>query len=229
MDDDRTAVDEKGWFTATREVQEAALTALLEEVAPFFSEAGGRGGVRNLLDLPGVRRFAASAAVREVVEPVLGAGCFAVRGLLFDKTADANWMVGWHQDVTIAAHPRRNVPGFGVWSQKAGVPHVQASAEVLEQMLSVRVHLDPCGPDNGPLRVLPGSHREGRMGPAAVERWLAVARSEACLAPRGAIVAFRPLLLHASSPATCPHHRRVVHLEFAAGPLPGGLNWYWQV
>jgi hypothetical protein len=35
----------------------------------------------------------------------------------------------------------------------------------------------------------------------------------------------RPLLLHASSPAADPRHRRVIHLEFAAEPLPGGLEW----
>lgn len=36
----------------------------------------------------------------------------------------------------------------------------------------------------------------------------------------------RPLLLHASSPAASPGHRRVLHVEYAAAGLPGGLQWY---
>ena len=35
----------------------------------------------------------------------------------------------------------------------------------------------------------------------------------------------RPLLVHASSPATVPSRRRVVHLEFAAAELPSPLEW----
>ena len=35
----------------------------------------------------------------------------------------------------------------------------------------------------------------------------------------------RPLLLHASSASQSPRHRRVIHLEYAADPLPGGLVW----
>ena len=49
------------------------------------------------------------------------------------------------------------------------------------------------------------------------------------LVARGGILAFRPLLLHASSPARQPRHRRVVHLEFAAVELAGGLEWHERV
>ena len=39
----------------------------------------------------------------------------------------------------------------------------------------------------------------------------------------------RPLLLHASSPSKVPGHRRVIHLDFASSPLPGGLYWFSEV
>jgi ectoine hydroxylase-related dioxygenase (phytanoyl-CoA dioxygenase family) len=93
----------------------------------------------------------------------------------------------------------------------------------------VRVHLDDCGLDNGPVRVLPGSHRVGRLSAAAIEAWRAGAPAVECLAERGAVLAFRPLLLHASSPAAAPAHRRVVHFEFAAEALPEPLAWYSRV
>ena len=36
----------------------------------------------------------------------------------------------------------------------------------------------------------------------------------------------RPLLLHASSIAIVPTHRRVIHLEYASQSLADGLEWY---
>jgi ectoine hydroxylase-related dioxygenase (phytanoyl-CoA dioxygenase family) len=97
---------------------------------------------------------------------------------------------------------------------------------MLEQMLTLRLHLDACGPSNGPLRVLAGSHRAGRLAGAEIDRWRAERSADDCQARRGEVLAMRPLLLHASSPATSPAHRRVLHIEYAAVDLPGGLEWH---
>ena len=208
-----------------------ALLAALAPVADAIS--GARGGARHLLrEVPAVRALARRPAVRGVAEAALGSGAFAVRGILFDKTPGANWKVVWHQDLTIAVRERREVPGFGPWTEKGGVPHVQPPAELLAKMVAVRVHLDDCNETNGPVRVLPGSHREGRLTAAEIDRWRAVVPEVVCTVPRGGILAFHSLLLHASSPAREPAHRRVVHLEYAApewSDLPGGLSWYDQV
>ncbi|MFL5385530.1 MAG: phytanoyl-CoA dioxygenase family protein [Longimicrobiaceae bacterium] len=183
--------------------------------------------IRNLLEaVPAVAELARSPEVRALVEPVLGTGAFAVRGILFDKTPDANWKVAWHQDLTIAVRERREVAGFGPWSEKAGVVHVQPPAAVLERMVTVRLHLDPCGPENGPVQVIPGSHRAGRLSADEVQRWRAERAPEAACIGVGGVLLMRPLLLHASSPSTLPAHRRVIHLEFAADDLPGGLEWH---
>jgi ectoine hydroxylase-related dioxygenase (phytanoyl-CoA dioxygenase family) len=202
-----------------------------ELLAALGAAAEGKGvrrrenvyAIRNLLEaVPAVRELARSSAIRALVEPVLGAGAFAVRGILFDKTPDANWKVTWHQDLTIAVRERIDVDGFGPWSEKAGIIHVQPPAPVLERMVTVRLSLDPCGPEN----VIPGSHRHGRLSAEQVQRWRAEHGAVAtCLAAGGALL-MRPLLLHASSPSTSPAHRRVVHLEFAVDALPGGLEWH---
>ena len=114
---------------------------------------GGIFAVRNLLDESAeVRELAESDAVRALVEPILGAHFFPVRGILFDKIPDANWKVPWHQDMTIAVRERFEAEGFGPWSMKADVLHVQPPAAILEHMLTVRLHLDPCGEENGALR-----------------------------------------------------------------------------
>ena len=109
----------------------------------------------------GPRPFITSQPVRELIGNVLGPGCFAVGGILFNKTQQSNWKVVWHQDLTIAVRERRDVNGFGPWTVKAGVLHVQPSTEVMHRILAIRLHLDASGPDSGPLRVIPGSHKGG--------------------------------------------------------------------
>lgn len=211
----------------------AAVDALLQAVAPAAASLeGARGGVRHLLrDVPAVRALAASPAMRGVAEAALGPRARAVRGILFDKTPGANWKVVWHQDLTIAVRERREAEGFGPWTEKEGVAHVQPPAELLARMVAVRLHLDDCTESNGPVRVIPGSHRDGRLSPAQVDAWRATGGEVVCTVPRGGILAFHSLLLHASSPALQPAHRRVIHVEYAAAEwtrLPGGLAWYEQ-
>ena len=224
------AIERDGWAVTPPVVPQLVVDRLIAELIGVAAGREGRGGVRNLFDVsPAVRALATSPEVRSVAEAVLGPSCFAVRAILFDKTPAANWKVIWHQDLTIAVRERVTVPGFGPWSEKEGVPHVQPPTELLERMLAVRVHLDDCGADNGPVRVLPGSHRVGRLSAAAIEHWRAARDAVDCLAERGAILAFRPLLLHASSPATVAAHRRVIHIEFAADELPEPLAWHASV
>ena len=184
-------------------------------------------GMRDLLrSVPEIRILAGSAALLGPVEAILGPGAFAARGLWFDKTPGANWGVPWHQDLTIAVRERVETPGFGPWTVKAGIHHVRPPVAVLEGMITVRVHLDDCGAGRGPLRVVPGSHRAGRLDVAATRDWLAQDSAVDCLVDRGGAVLMRPMLLHSSSAAVEPVQRRVIHLEYAAGPLPGGLCWF---
>ena len=221
------SIASRGWAVTDR-VIEPALTAELRDCISARAQAG-RGGARNLLDDPPVAALAASPSLRRFACAVLGETCFAVRALSFDKTPGANWKVIWHQDLTVATKDYIDLPGYGPWTDKAGVPHVQPPVDVLEDMLAIRVHLDPCGDDNGPVRVLDGTHRLGRLGPEAIAELRRQCHESVCLAAEGALLAFRPLLLHASSPATRPAHRRVIHIEYAARPLATPLAWHRQV
>ena len=211
----------------------ATVQALLSAVEAAGAAGRQRRGavyaMRNLLEaVPAVTEFARSAEVRALVQPILGRDCSVVRGLLFDKLPEANWNVLWHQDLAIAVRERREVAGFHAWTVKEGVPHVQPPVEILENMLSLRLHLDPCGLDNGPLRVLPASHRLGRLSSAQIDGLRQRSPEVEVIAGPGEALLMRPLLLHASSAAVVPGHRRVIHLEFATDPLPGGLEWRWR-
>jgi ectoine hydroxylase-related dioxygenase (phytanoyl-CoA dioxygenase family) len=185
-------------------------------------------GLRNLLAVSTVREVATSAPVRSLVEAVLGKNCFAVRGTFFNKTQESNWKVAWHQDLTIMVQERREVAGFGPWTVKAGIQHVQPSVEVLGRILAVRLHLDESGEENGPLRVIPGSHTRGRFSAQEVAEW-SRRGNLTCTIPRGGALLMRPLILHASSACLVPKSRRVIHLEFCADELPDGLMWYDRV
>lgn len=204
----------------------AAIDAIPPDV-PALERGGSVYALRHVLRaLPATRRLAASAPLMELARSVLGPDAFVVRGLLFDKSPEANWLVPWHQDLTIAVKRRTDAPGYGPWTVKGGIPHVQPPILVLERMLTLRVHLDDSHESSGPLRVLPGSHNHGRLGALATRDWLGRVAPRSCLVPRGGVLAMRPLILHASSPAEGPGRRRVVHLEYAAGPLPGDVHWF---
>ncbi|BDI30068.1 phytanoyl-CoA dioxygenase [Capsulimonas corticalis] len=222
----------RGYAIAPDVLTDMTIHALIQEIATAGSAAGQRKGsdvyaIRNLLDeAPGVRALARSPKALGLAAAILGPDYFPVRGILFDKTADANWRVIWHQDLSIAVRERREAPGFGPWSLKSGVVHVQPPTEVLEKMITLRLHLDECALENGPLRVLPGSHLAGRLSAGAIPEWRSRIPEIVCPVPRGGALLMRPLLLHASSDAAVPGHRRVIHIEYAAAPLPGGLEWF---
>lgn len=221
------AIATSGWAVTAPLFDAATIAELCAAMDPLVQ--AGRGGARNLLDEPRIAALAAHPTLRGLAAAVLGDSCFAVRALFFDKTPDANWKVIWHQDLTVTAQERVDVNGYGPWTEKGGVPHVQPPTFILEHMLALRVHLDPCTADNGPVRVIDGTHRLGRLTADAIDRLRAERPESVCLADEGAVVAFRPLLLHASSPATHPAHRRVIHIEYAAQPLATPLVWHRQV
>jgi len=185
-------------------------------------------GIRNLLANQVIRAFAASEEVRRTMERVLGRKCFAVRGIFFNKNPQTNWKVTWHQDCVIAVRSRIEIDGWGPWTRKAGVTHVRPDAEILGQMLAIRIHLDDCAASNGPLKVIPGSHRAGILSDEQIQRW-PKEKAFTCSVERADAILMRPLLLHASTAAIAPTNRRVVHLEFAARELPNGAEWYERV
>ena len=184
-------------------------------------------GMRNLLrTLPSVRGLARSKPLRSLVTPVLGRRAVAVRGLFFDKTRAANWRLGWHQDKAIAVRRRVESPGYGPWSSKAGVPHVFPPASVLARMLTVRIHLDACDANNGALRVIPGTHDTPGLSERDFARLAESRGIRVCDVEAGDAVVMRPLLAHSSNKAERPAHRRVIHIEYADGPLSPPLEWY---
>ncbi|MBX3747044.1 MAG: phytanoyl-CoA dioxygenase family protein [Verrucomicrobiae bacterium] len=182
----------------------------------------GTACVRNLSHRSSLFRGIADG---ERLAGLIGAVLRPVRGILFDKTAGENWSVSWHQDLTVAVESRVDVPGYGPWSVKDGVVHAHAPAYLLERMVTFRIHLDDTPAENGALRVIPGSHRHGRLGDAALEE-LTRRPEVTCAASAGDVLLISPLILHASRRVTRPARRRVVHFEYAPpDALDPRLSW----
>jgi len=209
-------------FALIPEVMNASDREALLAVLGPVSGAGQRG----LLGIPAVAALARSERWLELIRPNLPGEPLPVRALYFDKSEESNWGVSWHQDLTIAVAERVEVAGFSAWSVKEGIPHVQPPVNFLKQMLTIRLHLDDADDTNGALRVLPGSHRQGRLNEARIEEWRSTGTEHLCVAAAGDALLIRPLLLHASSRSTSTGHRRVLHIEYAGFALPEALRWH---
>lgn len=186
----------------------------------------GAVGIRNLIFHPTVHALLRHESLGEYLWSVIGRDLVAVKATLFDKTTESNWRVQWHQDRSIAVKERRDVAGYTCWGTKAGTIHVEPPTQVLSQMVAVRVHLDDCQADNGPLRVVPGTHRLGKLSAEDLATIVATCPHVEIKVARGALVLMRPLLVHSSSPAIAPAHRRVLHIEFAPCEAISPLYWH---
>jgi ectoine hydroxylase-related dioxygenase (phytanoyl-CoA dioxygenase family) len=175
----------------------------------------GRAGARHLMSHAGVRRLASDPRMLQIARFTLGADALPYRATLFDKSGTANWSVVWHQDTALPLQSRFDLVGWGPWSKKAGVIYAHAPSWALSRILALRLHLDASTADNGPLRVLSGSHLFGVMSD---EQVFSAARSQPCvecLVRRGGVMAMSPLLVHSSSKARADLPRRVLHIEYA--------------
>jgi hypothetical protein len=181
------------------------------------------GGTRTMLQSAWCAALVQRLRRHATLAPLLPPDAVAVQCTYFEKSVGRNWLVPWHQDLSVPVAERVEHPALRGWSRKEGVLQVQPPAAVLAQLVAVRLHLDDCGPQDGPLRVLPGSHTAGvrpeGASPAADD-------AITCTAPRGSALLLRPLLLHASSKASGTGMRRVLHLLFAPPALPHGLRWH---
>jgi ectoine hydroxylase-related dioxygenase (phytanoyl-CoA dioxygenase family) len=184
---------------------------------------GGSAGTRCLLQQDWCRALASKIRQHPALSAFLPSSWVAVQCTFFEKSASRNWLVAVHQDLSIPVAERIEHPALQGWSVKEGQLYVQAPVELLEQLIAVRIHLDVCGVDDGPLRLVLGSHKQGLV--RADQAVLARQKEISCVADAGSALLMRPLLLHSSSKSTGTSQRRVLHFLFAPSELPYNLRW----
>lgn len=174
-----------------------------------------RAGARHLMGSPIVAALANGDRLVELAAEWLGGKAIPFRATLFEKSCKTNWLIPWHQDTALPLTSRFDVEGWGPWSEKAGANYAHAPAWALSRVIALRVHLDCSNADNGPLRVIPGSHVRGVLTDEDVLKCVSSRGELACLTQRGGVIAMRPLLIHSSSKAKSIEPRRVLHIEYA--------------
>ncbi len=157
---------------------------------------------------------------------LVGSEAMAVRAVFFNKTADQNWSTPWHQDRTIPVHAKHERHGYEVWSLKCGIHHVEPPIAVIEKMITLKVHIDACLPNAGPIKVADGSHRMGRVRAADAASVAQTLPMRVCTANAGDVWAMSSTILHASGRSSSAASRRVLHVDFAVGQLPKPLEWF---
>ncbi len=231
MSEYREEIDKLGFATVLRFINQRQIEKFTESLNNLGALPSKKNktiyGVRNLLNLsPDIRQLTESRKVKNLVRKILGENAKPVRAIFFDKTPEANWKVPWHQDLTIAVKEKRETDGFTAWTRKANIQHVQPPDSILGKMLTMRIHLDDADETNGTLKVLPASHKHGRLSASEIQSLRETTQTNICNVKRGEAFLMRPLIVHSSSAGTTPSHRRVIHIEFAAENLPNNLEWY---
>lgn len=201
-------------------ISEADCDELLAELQS--AEPTGAGS-RTLLQREAVAAIAGRIRHHPEISELLAQHAQAVQCTLFAKGPDSRWSVTPHQDLSIPVREQRQLAGWRGWSQKEGMTFVHAPDAVLEQLVAVRLQLDEPSAENGPLEVVPGTHRLGRLSNDDILRRAAGGRHR-CMVPRGGVLVMRPLLIHASARPTDAQHRRVLQFLFGP-PLPEGMQW----
>ncbi len=194
---------------STQECEEIIKTLSVEPLVR------GRAGARHLMANPAVSALANDKRLTDLAKEWLGYLAIPFRATLFEKSSTTNWLIPWHQDTALPLAERFDLAGWGPWSEKAGATYAHAPARALSRVIALRVHLDASIADNGPLRVVPGSHLAGVLSDEAVMEFVSTNDHVECCVPQGGVIAMRPLLIHSSSKARSAKPRRVLHIEYA--------------
>lgn len=213
-------IEKDGFAIVERAFDAGEVDSILERLshAPLLRS---RAGARHAMRHPAVAELARDSRLMRIASDVLGSRIVPFRVTLFDKSPGANWLVVWHQDTALPLRERHDAPGWGPWSVKSGIVYAHAPTKALDCVLALRIHLDDSTARNGPLRVLPGTHRRGVLTDEAVQQLAREIEPFHCVVPRGGVLPMRPLLIHASSKSRSDEPRRVLHIEYAASMQTG--------
>lgn len=176
-----------------------------------------------LKEVPDVKDLIFNKNLKMIIKEIFGDNYFVVKSIYFDKPEKSNWYVAYHQDLTISVDKKIDLENFGPWTTKQNQFAVQPPLDILENIFTIRIHLDETDENNGALKVVPKSHAKGIYRPETID-WN-VETENICNVEKGGLMIMKPLLLHGSNRTTNGKKRRVIHIEFSNKELPEVLNW----
>jgi len=205
--------EDQGFATREEVFSSAEFQSVLEAIGRFSN--GSQAGVRHLMSLSEVAGLTTDDRLLNLCQDITGKTLIPYKATLFNKTGKANWLVTWHQDIALPVEREFVADGWGPFTRKAGVTYGHAPTEALRKIVALRVHLDPSTPSNGPLRVIPGSHRKRVLDDTDFQRIVRSGEKIELTVGSGGVIAMSPLLIHASSKCASDEPRRVLHIEYA--------------
>ena len=152
-----------------------------------------------------------------------------VRAVVFDKSIGINWGVPWHQDRVIAVKEKHEIPGYGLWTNKSGMWHVEPPVDILKEMIFIRVHFDDTDENNGCLELALGSHKYGRIKERDIGGILSKSVTEFCTAKRGDVLIVKALTLHRSLKSKTTDSRRALRVDYCNAKLQAPLEWAFAI
>lgn len=218
-------IHEHGLEIKRKVVSDSTIESIINEVStttvcePMHGIRGADKKFHTISDLAQSDEFVNLAGT------ILGSKPSIVRVIFFDKSSYKNWFVTWHQDKTIALNNKVEAAGWGPWSFKDKTHHVQPPLEVLNKMVTFRLHLDDANENNGCLKVIPKSHKLGILSHPEITEVVNTQEPHLCEVKKGDLMLMKPLIIHSSSKSVIPDHRRVVHIEYSNYQLPENLKW----
>src|SRR5665213_1499488 len=167
--------------------------------------------VVNMRGEGGARRAGLLAPDLGAVEQVLGEQLYMHQYKINAKAAFEGDVWQWHQD-------------YGTWARDDGMPEPRA--------MNIAVFMDEVMPINGPLMLVPRSHKHGVLSAGhdlettsyplwtldneTVTRLVCEGGIVAPTGKPGAVLMFHGNLVHASAPNITPYPRRIVYLTLCA-------------
>lgn len=217
---------ENGFLILEKMVSNETLVDIEDSLKTFHLQ---QAGSRELLTEPWCCSLANQLKTNPLLNNVLPDAPIAIQCTFFQKTTDKNWLVPLHQDLSIPLKEKLVLEGFTGWSKKQGFIFAQPPANVLEKIVAVRIHLDDCHEEHGPLKVVAGTHLLGKI---PEKDWLTIRDKygeHLCTVSAGGAVIMHPLILHASSKAEQANGRRVLHFLFAPKALTEKIPFLFNV
>ena len=180
--------------------------------------------VRQLIkNIPELKNLLFNEKLIELISDLSESEYFLTKAIYFDKPSESNWFVAYHQDLSISVDQKTELENYINWTFKKGQYGVQPPTKILEDTITVRIHLDKTDKNNGALKVIPKSHLNGIVRIDS-KNWNAE-NEFVCEIEKGGAMLMKPLTLHASNRTTNGKKRRVIHLEFNKHNLTEPLTW----
>lgn len=196
----------------------------LDTSNPTFRKTDDLFAIRQFIkEVPEIKNLLFNSKLSDIINSIGGNDYFIVKSIYFDKPEKSNWFVSYHQDLTISVNEKKEIENFTNWTKKHNQFAVQPTTGILENIFTVRIHLDNTNSENGALKILNKSHQKSVFRLDNID--FCNEEELICDVKSGGIMIMKPLLFHGSNKTTNDKNRRVIHIEFSNKILPENLQW----